>query len=134
MIATKAEGQAAGRQRALAQVGKASALVKMDKPADAIKLVNEVIDKADAEDVPLMARAYNALGAAERQLGHREAAELAFLHVDVLYSALPDAHAEALANLVELWQQDHKMDHANRAKRTLLDRYPESPWAKKIGK
>ena len=134
VIAIKAEGLAAQRQRQLAQVGKASTLVKMDKPTEAIKLVNEVIQQADAEDVPVMARAYDVLGTAERQVGHIQEALLAFLRVDVLYSALPDAHAEALANLAQLWEQVHMAERANRAKQTLRDRYPESPWAKKLGK
>ena len=34
-----------------------------------------------------------------------------------MHSWLPDAHAEALSNLAELWQQVHKTDRANRARR-----------------
>jgi hypothetical protein len=49
----------------------------------------------------------------------------------VLYAAVPDAHAEALANLVDLWEQDHKMERANHDRKRLMERYPESPWAKK---
>lgn len=133
VIAVTAEGDAVGRQRTAARVGKAGAMVKMKKPDEAIELVNKVIKQADTEDVPLMARAYNVLGAAELQAGHTQQALLAFLHVDMFYSAQPDAHAEALANLVNLFEQVHKADHANRARQNLKDRYPDSPWIKKIG-
>ena len=62
-----------------------------------------------------MARAYNVLGTAQRQAGRTKEALLAFLHVDILYSSVPHAHAEALANLADLWQQLHRSDRAQRA-------------------
>ncbi len=133
VLANNAEGNAAQTQRMAASLGKAGALVALKKPDEAIKVVEGVLEKADPEDVPLMARAYDILGAAQRQAGRTKEALLAFLHVDVLYAAAPDAHAEALANLVDLWQQVHKTDRANRAEKTLMERYPESPWAKKGG-
>ncbi len=96
-------------------------------------MVADVLKSADSEDTPLLAQAYNVLGAAQRQAGRTQAALLAFLHVDVLYASLPDAHAEALANLAELWEQVHKTERANRARKTLEEQYPDSPWVKKSG-
>ena len=76
------------------------------KPDEAIKLIEEVLKtdrhRRQSEQVPLMARAYNVLGTAHRQAGRTKEALLAFLHVDLLYSGVPDAHAEALANLADL--------------------------------
>ena len=46
---------------------------------------------------------------------------------------MPDAHAEALANLADLWEQVHKTERANRARKTLEEEYKDSPWAKKGG-
>ncbi len=133
VIAIDAEGDLASGQRTLARLGKARALIAAKKADQAIKLVIEVLKAADPDDVPLLAGAYNILGAALRQAGRTQEALLAFLHVDVLYASLPDAHAEALANLAELWEQAHKTERANRARKTLEEQYPDSPWAKKTG-
>ncbi len=133
MLATEAEGNAAAAQRMAASLGKAAALIAAKRCNEAIKAAEEVLEKADPEDAPLMADAYNTLGNAQRQAGHTKEALLAFLHVDLLYAAVPEAHAEALFNLIDLWQQVHKTDRANRAEKTLMERYPESPWAKKRG-
>jgi tetratricopeptide (TPR) repeat protein len=134
VIADDAEGDLAQAQRTAASLGKASALVALKKPDEAVAMVDEIIQKGDPEDVPLMARAYNVLGNAQRQAGRVKEALLAFLHVDILYSSVPEAHAEALANLAELWQQVHKIDRANRARQTLEELYKDSPWAKKKDK
>ena len=112
----------------MAKLGKAGVLAASKKSTEAIKLVQDVLETADPEDAPLVARAYNVLGTAHRQAGRTQEALLAFLHVDLLYPSVADAHAEALANLAELWQQIHKMD---RARRALEDDYPDSPWTKK---
>jgi hypothetical protein len=135
VIATEAEGDSAATQRLTATLGKAGALIALKKTNDAVKLVEEVIKKTDPEDAPLMARAYNLLGKAYRQAGpnHEKEALMAFLHVDLLYSSVADAHAEALANLAELWEQDHKSERAGRARKTLEEKYPDSTWAKKGG-
>jgi len=131
VLAMEAEGPLAARQRLLAQLGKARALLALNNFQEAAQLAEDVIQRADAEDASIMAPAYNVLGTAERRLGHLKQALLAFLHVDVLYSTIQTAHAEALANLVELWEEAHKPERAERAKQTLLERYKESPWAKK---
>ncbi|MEN6449562.1 MAG: tetratricopeptide repeat protein, partial [Thermoguttaceae bacterium] len=135
ILAVNAEGDAAPRQQKAAKVGKAAALVALKKPDDAVKLIDEVIEATDtdakSEEAPLAARAYNVLGAAHRQAGRTQEALLAFLHVDLLYPNVPDAHAEALANLAGLWEQVHKAERASRARQTLKDQYPESPWTKK---
>jgi tetratricopeptide (TPR) repeat protein len=134
VLATTAEGDSSQQQRMAATLGKAAALVASKKPDEAIKIVEGFLEKADPENAPLTARAYNILGTAQRQAGRTKEALLAFLHVDVLYPSAHDAHAEALANLADLWEQVHKTERANRARKTLEERYPESPWAKKGGK
>jgi len=134
VIGANAPGDAAERQRMFARVGKAGALAARKKPDEAVTLVEDVINKTNPEDALLLARAYNVLGGAERQAGRTKEALLAYLRVDVLYSAQPNAHAEALANLVDLWEQIHQSERANRAKQILLDRYPDSTWAEKIEK
>lgn len=134
VIGMEADGDLAQQQRTLAILGKARALIAQKKPDDAVKMVEDVLKKADVEDVPLMAQAYNVLGTAQREAGRVKEALLAFLHVDLLYSSVPDAHAEALANLVDLWEQVHKAERANRARQTLEEQYQESPWSKKVAK
>jgi hypothetical protein len=54
---------------------------------------------------------------------------MAYLHTDLLFSAYPEQHAEALAALSELWRDADKGDRAAQAAATLKDRYPGSRWA-----
>jgi tetratricopeptide (TPR) repeat protein len=131
VIGNNAKGSLADEQRTLAKLGKAGALVAAKKPDEAVKTVEDILQAADPENAPVMARAYNVLGTAYRQGGRNKEAILAFLHVDLLYPSVAEAHAEALANLADLWEQDHKTERANEARKTLEKRYGESPWAKK---
>jgi TolA-binding protein len=108
-------------------------MVVAKKPADAIKMVEDVLRDADPENATVMARAYNVIGEAYQQNGRNKEAILAYLHVDLLYPSVADAHAEALAHLAELWEKEHKAERAAEARRTLEERYGESPWAKKGG-
>ncbi|MEN6459377.1 MAG: tetratricopeptide repeat protein [Thermoguttaceae bacterium] len=134
----RTDSPAAKRQHLAASVGKAAVLVATKKPDDAVKQVEELLKGADtdatSEDAPLVARAYNVLGAAHRQAGRDKEALLAFLHVDLLYSDVPESHAEALANLAELWDRSHRTERANRARQTLRERYKDSPWTKRVEK
>ncbi len=116
-----------------AKLGKAAVLVAMKKNEEAVKLIDTVIRQANPEDAGTIARAYNISGNALRQAGKNKEALLAFLHVDLLYSSVPDAHAEALYNLAELWDEFHNTDRAIRARQILEQQYKNSPWAQKGG-
>ena len=49
---------------------------------------------------------------------------------DVVYSNVPEAHAEALAHLVPLWKAVGNEEQAREARETLLQRHGNSKWAK----
>jgi tetratricopeptide (TPR) repeat protein len=131
VIDNNAEGPLADSQRMTAMLGTASVLIAEKKADEAIKILGGIIEKGDADDAELMSHAYNALGTAYRQLGDANEAKLAFLHTDQLYAGVPDAHAEALANLAEIWEELHKPERAIEAKKMLEKLYKDSPWAKK---
>jgi len=117
-----------------AVVGKAACLAEMGKADEAIQMLTEakgVIATNDPKDFKLMSRAYNALGNAYLKAGKKKDAVLAFLHTDLLYFQEPDAHAEALFHLKNLWQDVNKADRALEANNTLKQRYAGSVWASK---
>lgn len=130
VLNSDASGDLAEVQRLAAKVGKARCMAASDKVDQAIKMLDDIIAKADSENMELHALAYNALGTALRKAGKPKEALLAFLHVDLLYSGVPEAHAEALANLEQLFTEIHKPDHARRARAVLDERYKDSRWAK----
>ncbi|MDZ7617158.1 MAG: hypothetical protein U1E05_09150 [Patescibacteria group bacterium] len=130
VLANTAEGEAADTQRLAARLGKAVSMAGTDQAGDAVKTIEDIIMKANPENVELHARAYNALGTAHRKANRLQDALLAFLHVDTLYFQVPDAHAEALSNLAQLWNEVGKTDEAVRAQQILAEQYKNSPWAK----
>ncbi|MCC6125174.1 MAG: tetratricopeptide repeat protein [Pirellulales bacterium] len=135
VLGAEAEGPLAERQRTIALLGKASSLTGQKKTPEAIVILSGVIEKAtrgdaDGEDAELLSRAYNALGTAYRQLGDLDEAKFAFLRTDLLYASVPDTHAEALANLAEIWEQLHRPERAVEARKTLDKLYKNSAWAK----
>jgi tetratricopeptide (TPR) repeat protein len=114
-----------------ATLGKATCLAATAQFEEGIKLIEGVIAEADPEDAELHARAYVTLGNCYRQKpGATKEALLAYLHVDVLYASQAEAHAEALSNLRQLWNEVGKPDRAQQAAEMLADRYKNSPWAK----
>jgi tetratricopeptide (TPR) repeat protein len=129
VIASDATGKAAEAQKLSATCGKAVSLAASGKADDAIKLVEEVISKADAGDLELHARAYNALGSCYVSAKKNKEALIAYLHTDLLFSGYPEQHAEALAALSTLWEAADKKDRGQQAKATLKERYPGSRWA-----
>jgi outer membrane protein assembly factor BamD (BamD/ComL family) len=52
--------------------------------------------------------------------------------VDIVHSSVPDDHAEALYNLVELWEKTNNPERARDARQELETTYPDSPWSKKL--
>jgi tetratricopeptide (TPR) repeat protein len=128
VLGTSGEGAAADMQRTTALLGKACVFVGQKKAEDALKILNEIIKQDETEDSELLARAYNARGNAYRQLGDLEGAKFDFLHTEKLYADVPDAHAEALFNLAQIWEQVGKIERAVEARKTLERLYKDSPW------
>jgi tetratricopeptide (TPR) repeat protein len=129
VLAGDVKGDEADRQRTMAQLGKARCMAESGKPADAVKIAEEIITKTDSEQIDVQAQAYNTLGTALRLMNKPKEALRAFLHVDLLYNAAGDAHAEALANLAKLWNDVGQPERAVRAKQNLVERYKNSAWA-----
>lgn len=130
VLSLNVTGPLAASQRMAATLGKARILAAQQKFDEALKLVEPVIASGDPENTELMARAYNTLGAALRRGGKPKDAALAFLHVHLLYFAIPDAHAEALYNLAQLWDELKMPERAVEARTLLTQRYANSRWAK----
>ncbi len=100
------------------------------KADEATATIADVIAKAKADDDQLLARAYNALGDCYLKSGDARGALFAFLHVDLLYPHLADAHAKALHELVPLWRTAGHVDRSQQAAQELAEKYPGSRWAK----
>jgi tetratricopeptide (TPR) repeat protein len=124
------EGPDVESQKLTATLGKAESLAATGKVDDAVAMIQHVIEDANPEAMQLHARAYNALGSCYEQAGKTKDALLAYLHVDVLYNTVPEAHAEALSHLVPLWQAIGQGERAREAKQTLEEKYAGSRWAK----
>lgn len=132
-LAFDASDEASAEQKRGAELGKARCLAQLGKNADAVALVQGVIKRADPEEKELLGRAYNVLGGAFRMAGDKDQdALISFLTVDLVYNVSPDSHAEALANLAELWEKGKNPERAREARKSLQDSYPSSPWAKKV--
>jgi tetratricopeptide (TPR) repeat protein len=129
-LAMTGSGAAAQNEKLSATLGKAISLAQTGKLESAVTMVEQVIQEADPEQKELHARAYNALGSCYQRAGQPKDALLAYLHVDVLYNTVPEAHAEALANLATLWQAIGQEARAREARQTLEQRYAGSRWAK----
>ncbi|KAA1259677.1 hypothetical protein LF1_22120 [Rubripirellula obstinata] len=112
------------RIQTLAKAGKAVALTKSGKSGEGLKLVKELIAELNPDDIEMAARIYNAQGASYEASGDKEGAILAYLHTHLMFSSQPDAHAEALLRLIELWPQVGQPQRAAEARGELQQRYP----------
>jgi hypothetical protein len=130
-LATPASGRPAELQLQFARVGKATSLIETGKLDEARQLLAVVITKAAEGDREVFARAYNALGAAHRKAGETTDALLEYLKVELLYNTVPEAHAEALYYLSQLWPEARHPDRGKAAAAALQERYPTSRWNKR---
>jgi tetratricopeptide (TPR) repeat protein len=131
-LATAGEGAEAGEQKLAATLGKAVSMAETGGGSEAVGMIEKIIQDANPEQKELHARAYNALGSCYEKAGQTKDALLAYLHVDVLYNTVPEAHAEALANLAPLWQAVGQEEQARQARQILQERYGNSRWAKQV--
>ena len=125
-------GADAQNQKLAATLGKAVSLAETAKVEEAVGIIEKVIKNSDPQQKDLQARAYNALGSCYEKGKKDKDALLAFLHVDVLYNTVPDAHAEALAHLVPLWKAVGQEERSREAREQLLQKYASSRWAKQV--
>jgi tetratricopeptide (TPR) repeat protein len=131
-VDVKAAGSAGARAKLDADLGRARCLIRLGKAGDAVSLVQGILNAADATDSEALGRAYNVLGDAQRAAGDNDKdALIAFLTVDIVHSSVPDDHAEALYNLIELWEKTNNPERARDARQELETTYPDSPWARK---
>ena len=124
VIGIKPQTTTASRLQALAKAAKASALAASGKADEGLQLVDQLIADLNPTDLELAARLYNAQGKCYEAKGDVEGAVLAYLHTHLMFSSIPDAHAEALKRLVELWPQAGNPEESARARQELQQRYP----------
>ncbi len=128
----EASDDASAEQKRSAQLGKARCLAQTGKNPEALDIVQGLIKQADPEEKDLLGRAYNVLGAAYRAAGDKDQdALISYLTVDLVYNGSPESHAEALANLADLWDKVKQTERARETRKVLQESYPTSPWTKK---
>lgn len=131
VLALPVDSASANRQKMLAQLGRAVCLAEQGRADEGRQVVEAIIRDNDPQDAELFARAYNALGVCYLKSNQPKDALLAFLHVDLLFAADADAHAEALYYLSDLWTQVGRSDRGVAARSLLKSRYAGSAWANK---
>lgn len=131
-LAITDEGTDGQNQKQAATLGKAISLAENGKADEAVGIIEKIIREADPQQKDLYARAYNALGTCYEKAKKNKDALIAFLHVDVLYNTVPEAHAEALAHLVPLWHTIGQDERSREAREQLQQRYGASRWAKEL--
>lgn len=126
---------ASRRQKAEAALGRARCLARTGKAVEAVTVATSGVSTSGArglgaEDGEFLALAYATLGDALRAGGKDQDAIIAFLRVDLVHNAMPDAHAEALFNLAQLWDKMKNPERARQVRKALEATYPESRWTR----
>jgi tetratricopeptide (TPR) repeat protein len=129
-LAMPDEGAGAAGEKLAATLGKAVSLAEGGNVDEAVGIIEKVIQDTDPQEKELLARAYIAQGNCYEKAKKNKDALLAFLHVDVLYNTVPDAHAEALSHLVTLYKAIGQEERSREARKILQDRYAGTRWAK----
>jgi tetratricopeptide (TPR) repeat protein len=128
----QAEGSVEESLRQEAVLGKARVMIGQKKYDEALKLLEEVIAKAPADDAKVNAEAYLRQGDCLREQGNDKDALLAYLVVDVLFSSERTYHAEALYRLSSLWDRVGNKGRAEEARDRLKSDYEGSEWTKQL--
>ncbi len=124
VIGLSAQTTRSNRLQALAKSAKAAALAGEGKADEGLNLLAPLINDLNSTDIELAARIYNAQGNAYESKGDHEGAVLAYLHTHLMFSSVPDAHADALKRLVDLWPKVGKPEEGTKALQELQQRYP----------
>lgn len=119
--------------RTTAQLAKASALAASGDLDAGLEIARRLVLEAEQEDSHTLAAAYNTIGHCYQLADRPRDALYAYLHTDFLFSTDPDTHAEALGELIKLWQTAGKPEAARDARARLRRRYASSAAARKAG-
>jgi tetratricopeptide (TPR) repeat protein len=132
VIGMQADGSVEESLRQEAVLGKARVLIGQKNYDEALKLLDEVIAKAPADDAKVNAEAFLRQGDCLREQGNDKDALLAYLVVDVLFSSERAYHAEALYRLSSLWDKVGNKGRAEEARDRLKSDYESSDWTKQL--
>jgi len=136
VVALEAKSPAEKSSRLQAMLGQARCLQLEAKHAEAITILGQVIEQANAEETRILAEAYLRQGDSLVVVGQNpQDAIMAYLHVDVIpvLAEEGDLHAEALYQLSKLWGTVGKAARGAEASAKLEQLYPKSEWTKKLG-
>lgn len=122
-----------GSDLAIAKLGIAAADSSESGIAAAEDAIRKILENTDPEDAKVCGYAYNFLGNAFLKAENSKAAEVAFLHTDLLFSQNSQAHSEALYRLARIWRNNGKTTRYTEAINKLKKKYGGSSWTKKLG-
>lgn len=131
LVSGEAASEEAARLKSLAEVGLAACEIRDGKADAAIGQLKQMIQKYESTDQELFARIYNTRGAGYVALNQYNLAVLDYLKTDLLFSSDPEAHAEALYQLSQLWPKAGEAAKSAEALSRLRSQYPSSGWANK---
>jgi tetratricopeptide (TPR) repeat protein len=123
----------AALERREARLLLARCLARDGRATEAIALARQVLAEADPSDGEGLAEIFVVLGEAQRSAGDKNKdALISYLTVDMVHNGVPEAHAEALAGLVELWEKENHPARARDARQALEQTYPDSLWLRRV--
>ncbi len=137
VVALEAKTPAEVARHLQAMLGQARCMQLEMHHAEALVVLEKIVEQADAEETRTLAEAYLLQGDSLVGLGQKEKekdAVLAYLHVDVIpaLAAEADLHAEALFHLSKLWGSIGQAARGEEASGKLQQLYPKSEWVKKL--
>ncbi|QDT65847.1 tetratricopeptide repeat protein [Calycomorphotria hydatis] len=112
-----------------ALLGQAAVLQAEKKHEQALKVLQDIVNRSQPSDKVIQAEAFLRQGDNLQALGRTKEALLAYLHVDVIFSMEAGPHAESLYQLIKLWNAVGKPERSADARARLMDQYPNSQWA-----
>ena len=126
-----AQLEANQQQRLAGSLGTAVSLAHDPSTADqALEQVAEIISAAAPEDDDVLGSAYLALGKIHLERKESKPALFALLRVHLLYPVDPEGHADALAQLANVWSTVGQADRSAEATALLRQLYPNSRHAR----
>lgn len=107
------------------QLVSAACDIAENRASEVVVDLQKMLAELPADQPRLHAEAYNLLGLAQEKSGNMQDAALAYLHTELLYFQDPQLHAQALKQLVSIWEQLNLPHYAAEAQATLRERYPQ---------